>query len=442
MLVAAVLITVTRLATGPNVDASSAMPESASDEFSTSVEEGWPSLFGPRGDSISRERHVAAEWPASGPAPLWSVPIGTGYSSPIALENLVYAFHRQGDEEIVEAFDIVTGASVWRFVYPTSYRCPYDYSHGPYSTPTIDGPHLFAYGAEGKLHCLDRLTGKLVWQRWLNQDYETPPGLFAAACSPLFVDDQVILNVGGGKKLAGIVAVDRANGETLWTATNHGAGYATPRAATIHGRKFVFCITDEYLVALDPEDGRVFWEIPFRSKSPDACNATSPLVVDDLVLITTGPGYGSLCLRILPDATYQEVWRDRRVLDSTWNNLVHHQGYVYGFSSKRIRSALRCVELASGKLMWSHESELERGASLAVGGRLIVLGEHGHLGSFALSPQRGQVHAMTAEPILKRPCYSAPALHRGRLIVRNEQSLLCLDLRGPSTHEALVSLKK
>lgn len=392
--------------------------------------EGWTTLFGPRHDSTSREAGVRTAWPTSGPPLLWRVKIGTGYSSPVAFDDHVYLLHRVGDEERVEAFHIETGESVWRHAYPTAYRCKFDYSHGPYATPAIDGEQIYTYGAEGVLHCLARASGKVVWSRTLNRDYQVPEGLFGASSSPLVESDRVILSIGGSQSEAAIVAIDKQTGETLWTCIKDGAGYATARAATIHGRRMVFTMTESFFVALDPRDGRVFWQIPFRSKSPDACNATSPLVVGDLALATTGPGPGSLCVRVLPDASYETVWSDRRVLDSTWNTLLHLDDHVYGFSSKRLRAGLRCVELATGKLRWNHESELERGAMLAVDGHLIVLGEYGHLAAVKLTPQAPQVVAQTAEPLLERPCYSAPALHRGILFLRNEQELLALDLRA------------
>ncbi|MBL8828942.1 MAG: PQQ-like beta-propeller repeat protein [Planctomycetaceae bacterium] len=427
----AVAIVVLNSGFDESADSVSQSPSSVA-ELSTEPErlEGWTTLFGPRHDSISREKHVRTSWPASGPPILWRVAIGTGYSSPVAMDDHVYLLHRSGDEELVEAFHIETGASVWRQAYPTAYHCKFDYSHGPYATPAIDGEHIYTYGAEGVLHCLARTSGQVVWSRTLNRDYEVPEGLFGASSSPLVEGDRVILSIGGGAREAAIVAVDKRTGETLWTCIKDGAGYATARAATIHGRRLVFAMTESYFVALDPSDGRVYWQIPFRSKSPDACNATSPLVVGDLALATTGPGPGSLCVRVLPDGSHETVWSDRRVLDSTWNTLVHLDGHVYGFSSKRLRAGLRCVELATGQLRWSHESELERGAMLAVDGHLLVLGEFGHLASLALSPQAAKVVAQTAEPLLERPCYSAPALHRGILFVRNERELLALDLRA------------
>lgn len=77
----------------------------------TTVDEGWTTLFGPRHDSISREGNIRREWPTTGPPIHWRTTIGSGYSSPVAIDDLVYILHRVDDEEIVEAFHIETGAS-------------------------------------------------------------------------------------------------------------------------------------------------------------------------------------------------------------------------------------------------------------------------------------------------------------------------------------------
>ena len=107
--------------------------------------------------------------------------------------------------------------------------------------------------------------------------------------------------------------------------------------------------------------------------------------------------------------------------------------HIYGFTSRRQGGSIfKCLELATGKLRWEYLSPLDRGQAIAANGRLILLGEHGLLAAIALDPQRLQVVASTDQPLLAAPCYSSPALHRGLLYLRNEGTLLCLDLRPAS----------
>jgi outer membrane protein assembly factor BamB len=146
---------------------------------------------------------------------------------------------------------------------------------------------------------------------------------------------------------------------------------------------------------------------------------------------------GSLCVRVLPGGGYEEVFRNRRGLDSHYSNLVAVGGLVYGFSARDRTSSLWCIDLATGEPVWKLPSELGRGMSLAADGHLLLLGEYGHLGSLPLNASGTAaagtspppLTAITPEPLLAAPCYTQPTLARGRLYLRNEQVLVCYDLR-------------
>ena len=43
--------------------------------------------------------------------------------------------------------------------------------NGPYSTPLIVGDRLFTTGVAGRLQCLDKKTGKLLWTQQLWADH-------------------------------------------------------------------------------------------------------------------------------------------------------------------------------------------------------------------------------------------------------------------------------
>lgn len=135
-------------------------------------------------------------------------------------------------------------------------------------------------------------------------------------------------------------------------------------------------------------------------------------------------------MRVLPDGTYQEVWRERRVIDSTWNNVAHVGRHAFGYTSKRIRSQFRSFDLATGDVRWEWESDLERGSVLVADGKLICFGEHGHLALLKLDPQKCEVLATTKEPLLASPCYPMPALADGRLYLKNTHALACYEFRA------------
>jgi hypothetical protein len=69
-----------------------------------------------------------------------------------------------------------------------------------------------------------------------------------------------------------------------------------------------------------------------------------------------------------------------------------------------------------------------RGSAILADGRLIVLGEGGKLGLFALNPKQPEELCAWQVPQLHYPCWAAPVLSRKRLYLRSEDRLVCLDL--------------
>jgi outer membrane protein assembly factor BamB len=394
---------------------------------------GWPTLLGPHHDGSSPETGLQFDWPESGPPEKWRVAVGTGYASPVACGDRVILLHRKGNLEVVECIDAEGGRTRWETSWPATYECPYNHSSGPYSAPVLDEGHVYALGASGDLYCLRLDDGSEVWHRALYEDYQVEIEVWPASASPLVEGDRVIVNVGGRKTGAGVVALDKRSGETLWKATSDGAACSTPRAATIHGRRYVFVWTAEALVSLDPDGGKVYWRVPFCANHYEAVHGTPPLVAGDVVLVS-GYQIGNLCLRVLPDGSCRELWRDKRkLLDSQYNNLTPLGDRVCGFSTRR--RSLHCLDLETGDLAWRWRSPVRNGSMIAVDGNYLLFGESGRLASLAISEGGAKLRSVTERPVLRPICVSYPALHRGLLYLRNEEEMVCVDLRRADSKE-------
>ncbi|MFM7103363.1 MAG: PQQ-binding-like beta-propeller repeat protein, partial [Verrucomicrobiota bacterium] len=71
-----------------------------------------------------------------------------------------------------------------------------------------------------------------------------------------------------------------------------------------------------------------------------------------------------------------------------------------------------------------------RGSFLVADGKLVALGEGGLLGLFKPDPAGCRELARWQVPTLKYPCWAGPILGDGRVYLRSEQRLVCLDLRA------------
>jgi outer membrane protein assembly factor BamB len=266
--------------------------------------------------------------------------------------------------------------------------------------------------------------GKKVWSVDTKARFGQGKGFFGMACSPLVEGDAVVLNIGG--PAAGVVAFDKSNGKMLWHVTDDEAGYASPTAATIHGKRYVLAFTRAGLNAIAPADGKLLFHFPWRSRMDASVNAASPLVMDDLIFLSASYGTGAILLRFKEEGP-EKLWSADEVMSNHYATSVYHEGFLYGFDGRQEQGPnLRCVELKTGKLRWS-EDHFGAGTLMLANGRLLVLTEKGQLIKAPASPD-GFKSTGKAQ-VLPFDVRAYPALADGLYYARGKDKLVCVDLR-------------
>ncbi|MFP6598756.1 MAG: PQQ-binding-like beta-propeller repeat protein [Candidatus Hydrogenedentota bacterium] len=401
-------------------------PKPAKHTFSNPQD--WPKFLGPNSNATSQELGILTEWPREGPPILWSRPIGESYGAPVISKGRLVLFHRIGDHEVIECVDALNGSRVhWQHGYPTDYVDRYGYNGGPRSSPTIDGDRVYTFGAQGVLTCLDFETGKLLWQRQVNEEFEVPPGFFGVGSAPVIEDDLILLNVGGPDG-AGVIALDKSSGKTVWTASDDEASYSTPIVATVRGERLAIFHTADGLLVLEAKTGKLRYRYPFRSRIRESAIAATPILIDDTVFLSATYKIGAVTLQLAPDGL-KEVWKDPEAMQNHWAISVFKDGYLYGMDGRHESGAnFRCIDFATGKVIWSTRAKIGRASFIMADGHLIALGERGHLVLIEVSPER-YIEKERVQ-ILNYPAWTPPVLAQGRLYLRNERQLICLDLRN------------
>lgn len=452
------------------------------DEPSKSREgEDWPIFLGPRGTGVSGETNLLEKWPADGPPVLWERDVGTGYSAPSVRGNRLVLHHRQGREEIVECMTADSCQTNWTYKYPSNFRDPYGYNNGPRCSPLLTEDRCYTYGAEGMLACVDLKTGTKIWQRDTKKDFSVPEHFFGVGCTPILENNLLIVLV-GGQPNSGVVAFDAKTGQTVWESvgkdtwdgaatdipndpTYHWTGeemvvsYSSPIVATIHGRRHLLCLMRQGLVSLDPASGRVNFRYWFLSRAYESVNAARPVVINDKIFISAAYRVGSALLEVADDGqSVKEIWRDERNMLNHWSTSIYVDGYIYGFSGRHEQEGeLRCLDVKTGRVVWKttgfegNLGELAqdpqtgkivnrstgeampfpfygRGSKIQIGDKFIVLAERGTLALVDVNPQKWVEHTRAAYPQISYPAWTAPVLSRKRLYLRDEDTLLCLDL--------------
>lgn len=459
--------------------------DTGTDELvSTRPGEDWPQFLGPRDTGVSGETDLLDVWPEGGPPLLWERKLGEGYAPPSVMGERLVLMHRQKDREIVECLHAQTGESLWKYDYDTDFKDPYGFNGGTRCSPALTETRCYTLGPQGKLLCLNLLTGKLVWEYDLTKKWNVPEHFFGFGCTPILYDGKLIILVGGqpnsavvafepetGKVLwesggkdtwDGVPATEARNKPYQWTGDEMLVSYSTPIVSTIHGKPHLLCLLRQGLVSLDPKTGELNFKYWFRAKVHESVNAARPVVVDDQILITAAYDVGAALLKVKPDGkSYDEVWRKPRGLACHWSTPIVIDGYIYGFSGRHEQECqFQCVELQTADLMWESNgliqdvNDLEqdpntgkirskttgkevpfpmygRGSLLLADGKFIVQAERGPIALVKPNTMKLEEISRVAFKQIGHPSWAAPILSRGRLYLRSETHVICLDLLKP-----------
>lgn len=445
------------------------------------IAEDWPWFLGPRHDGTSTETDVNLAWPKDGPEILWKQEIGTGYSAPSILGDKLVVHHRDEKEEVVSCRAVSTGKQLWEHRYASDFEDPYGYNNGPRCSPVLHADRCYTLGADGILCCTDLGTGELIWDHDLKAKFDLPRWFFGVGSSPLLDGNRLIVFV-GGQPNSGVVAFNTADGKVLWEAvgkktwdgltdTNSGkpfrwsdgemvVSYASPIIATIHGKRHLLCFVRQGLVSLDPETGTQNFSYWFRSKIDDSVNAARPVVMEDKIFLSAAYRVGSAMLQVNSDGkSVKELWKKANNMLAHWSTPIHVDGYLYGFSGRHENEGeLRCVRVEDGSVVWTTTGFEEdpstlgrdpktgrvvvkatmqpvpfpyygRGSLIRVGGRFVVLGERGTLAVVHVNAEAFKEDCRTSFEEIRYPAWAAPVLSNGKLYLRSEDHLLCLDVR-------------
>lgn len=421
--------------------------------------EDWAKFLGPTQDSKSTETGIISPWPEAGLQVRWTVDSGEGYGAPATSLGRLYHFDRIGNEARLRCLNAETGEDLWKFTYACTYEDRFGYSGGPRCAPVIDEDRVYTFGPEGMLHCLNAVSGELLWKHDTSADFHVIKNFFGVGATPVIEGDLLICVVGGSPVEqqdvppqmfneidgadSGIVAYDKKTGELRYQSSDELACYASPIVREIGGRRVGLAFLRGGLLGFAPQTGESLFHFPWRAKVWECVNASNPVVVDDQVFITESYGPGSALLQlkdVVESPSAEVVWSDEdkgrnKSLQAHWNTPIHLDGYLYACNGRKANPAeLRCIELATGKVVWSEDPRIGRSSLLYVDGHLICLGEYGDL--LLLKAQSDKAEIISSwqptdaegNPLLRNPSWAAPILSHGLMYLRGANKLVCVEL--------------
>jgi outer membrane protein assembly factor BamB len=329
----------------------------------------WPQWRGPNRDGVAPLTAPSA-WPDQ-LNQKWRATVGEGYATPVVIGNRVYQFSRQGDNEVMTAFDADTGKEVWKNPgYPAIFEmqsAARTHGPGPKSTPVFFNGRLYTIGMTGVVTAWDAASGKQVWQH--PGDVKNMPMFTSHAFSPLVDRGLVIFHLGGNAGGA-LTAFDINTGAEKWSWKGDGPGYGSPVVADIGGTRQIIAITQKTLVSVDAATGAVLWERPWVS--PNLTNSITPVVYGQTVIVS-GNGDPTTAFTVTKKGAQwvvEQAWQNADI-PMRMTNPVIIGDTLYGMSTRNSGQYF-AVDAKSGKTLWTSEGRQAGNAALASAPSLLL----------------------------------------------------------------------
>jgi outer membrane protein assembly factor BamB len=374
------------------------------------------------------------------------VPVSTGYSGPTIQDGRVYLTDRlikPKQAERVLCFDAENGDEIWTYTYDCEY-IGVGYPAGPRASVIIEGPYAYSLGTMGNLFCFDKEKGGVIWSKDLNEEYRIRMPIWGIASAPIIVNDKIILII-GGEDNAGVVALDKRNGEEVWRNLQDEAGYSAPILVEQAGRAVLVVWTAANIAGLDPETGKVYWMHEFIPRNMPI-NIATPVLYKNYLFFSSFYD-GSILIELdevdlKSTVVWKRIGKDERntdALHSCISTPVILNDYIYGVDSY---GELRCLDLFTGDRIWENQTAVNRARwgnihFIQNDDLTYMFNEHGELIIARLSESGYDEisRARLIEPTtaqLNRSGVGVTWAHPGfaykHVFIRSDSELLCADL--------------
>jgi outer membrane protein assembly factor BamB len=401
----------------------------------------WPQWQGPNRNGISKEKGLLKEWTKGGPLLSWKLKdIGGGDSAPSIAAGRVFGMSNRGGDEVVWALSEKDGKRLWvsRLGPAFEQRGWPQSKEGPACTPNVDGERLYVEGMAGDVSCLQIEDGKILWQRSLQKDFGGILPTWSFRESPLIDGDKVILTPGGED--ATLVALDKLTGKTIWQSKVPGsphAAYASVIAIDFESQRQYVQLTQRALVGVAASDGKFLWKYS-RPANAMGINCSTALYHDGKLFASSAYGAGGGLAKLSKDGSggikAEEVYPTRK-LQNHHGGVIFFDGCLYGANGGNEGGALVCLDFQTGNVLWDERDDPEHRApkgSLALADdRLYYRTEKGTMLLIEPTSKQYVERGRFDQPDRSRsPAWSHPVIANGKLYVRDQDLLLCYDVKA------------
>jgi outer membrane protein assembly factor BamB len=388
----------------------------------------WPQWRGPGRTNVAPAEGLMRSWPKEGPPLVWKAnELGEGVQSLAVAGGRIFMLGYHDNNEHMTALAEETGQLLWQKCIGPGVKFFGGMRWLNQRTPTVDGERLYAVSVHGELVCLAVTDGKEVWRKSYKDDFAGKPGSWGFCDYPLVDGDKLICTPAG--PTATVVALDKRTGKLLWKCAVPGERQGTEAAIIVAQsggvRHYIHQLASAGTVGIS-EEGKLLWRYPKTADSRG--NVNTALVKGDLVLCTNGWGPKAGLIRLVRkdnDLVVEDVYHKPVRLDPWLGSSVLIGDHVYAANGV-------CFNFMTGEMV----DRLPAARSfprmtMCCAGRLLVhrLPDGRVILSEATAKGFDVKGTFQVPRFSKEITWTFPVIAGGKLYLRDQEVLLCYDLR-------------
>jgi outer membrane protein assembly factor BamB len=183
-------------------------------------------------------------------------------------------------------------------------------------------------------------------------------------------------------------------------------------------------------------DGKFLWRYD-RPANGMSINCTTPIYHDGLVFASSAYNVGGGLVKLSKDGggvKAEEVYFTAK-MQNHHGGLILLDGCLYGANGGNGGGYLACLDFQTGKVLWDErdkgKSGTPKGSVALADGRLYYRTEKGTMLLIEPSPKQYIEHGRFEQPDRSEsPAWTHPVIANGKLYVRDQDVLLCYDIKA------------
>ena len=367
----------------------------------------------------STEKGLLKSWAAEGPELLWHYDgLGEGHTSVGIASDKLYVTGIKDEKGYLSVLDL-NGKLLNSLMYGDEWARNYP---GARAMPIINDNMIYLLTGMGELIGLDEKTLTVVWKRNIFNDFDAKNIRWGLYETPLIIGEKLIVTPGG--KEHNIVALNKKNGQLIWSSSGKGdmAAYCSP--VYINTQNIIpqiVTMTAEHILGIDVATGKMIWSFYFKERN--SVHPNTPIFVDNTLFIQA-PEIGAVMLRFKNGGReVEKLWEEVK-LDPITGHAVIIGDYIY--TSGYIRGANNywyCANRHTGEIMY-RDNKISAGAVIYADGMLYCYSERGEMALVKPTPEKFDVISKFPVTLGTEQHWAHPVIYKGILYVRRGNTLM------------------